>query len=73
MRALVTGAARGIGAAIVARLREDGVEVVTLDLAPGSDLQLDVARDELPEAEFAASTSSSPTPASSTRSPRRTR
>ncbi len=54
MRALVTGAARGIGAAIVARLREDGVEVVTLDLAPGSDLQLDVARDELPEAEFAA-------------------
>ena len=54
MRALVTGAARGIGAAIVARLREDGFEVVTLDLAPGSDLQLDVARDELPEDEFAA-------------------
>ncbi|HEV3230226.1 MAG TPA: SDR family NAD(P)-dependent oxidoreductase [Solirubrobacteraceae bacterium] len=47
MKALVTGAARGIGAAIAARLRADGLEVVTLDLAPGCDLRLDVATDEL--------------------------
>jgi acetoacetyl-CoA reductase len=50
-RALVTGAARGIGAVIAQRLREDGFEVVTLDVAPGCDLQLDVADGELdPEA-----------------------
>lgn len=46
-RALVTGAARGIGAAIAARLRDDGFEVVTLDVAPGCDLQVDVAAGEL--------------------------
>lgn len=48
MRALVTGAARGIGAAIAARLRLDGMDVVTLDLQPGCDLRLDVWGDELP-------------------------
>jgi NAD(P)-dependent dehydrogenase (short-subunit alcohol dehydrogenase family) len=47
-RALVTGAARGIGAAIAARLRADGLDVLGLDRAPGCDLELDVARDELP-------------------------
>jgi NAD(P)-dependent dehydrogenase (short-subunit alcohol dehydrogenase family) len=51
-RALVTGAARGIGAAIAARLRSDGFEVITLDVAPGCDLQLDVARDELDDPAF---------------------
>jgi acetoacetyl-CoA reductase len=47
-RALVTGAARGIGAAIADRLRADGMDVVTLDRAEGCDLQVDVAAGELP-------------------------
>jgi len=48
-RALVTGAAAGIGAAIAKRLRADGLEVTTLDRAEGCDIQVDVAGDELPE------------------------
>lgn len=48
-RALVTGAARGIGAAIAARLSEDGLEVLTLDREEGCAIALDVARDEFPD------------------------
>jgi NAD(P)-dependent dehydrogenase (short-subunit alcohol dehydrogenase family) len=47
--ALVTGAARGIGAAIAERLRVDGLEVTTLDRDEGCDLKLDLSADELPD------------------------
>jgi NAD(P)-dependent dehydrogenase (short-subunit alcohol dehydrogenase family) len=48
-RALVTGAAAGIGAAIAERLRADGLDVTTLDRAEGCDLRVDLAADELPD------------------------
>ena len=47
-RALVTGANGGIGSAIVARLRADGFEVITLDVTPPADLVVDLVNDELP-------------------------
>ena len=49
MKAVVTGAARGIGAAIASALAERGMDVVTIDLAEGCDHRLDVARDPLPD------------------------
>lgn len=42
-RALVTGGRSGLGAACADRFRADGVEVVTVDLAPGADIVLDIA------------------------------
>lgn len=48
-RALVTGAARGIGAAIAERLSADRLEVTTLDRDPGCDLQVDLVFDSLPD------------------------
>ena len=45
----MTGAARGIGAAIAEALRERGMEVVTVDVAEGCDIRLDVARDPFPD------------------------
>jgi NAD(P)-dependent dehydrogenase (short-subunit alcohol dehydrogenase family) len=39
-RALVTGAASGIGAAIVRRLRKESVEVVATDIHPGAGLEV---------------------------------
>ena len=38
MKAIVTGGASGIGAAIVARLRAEGLEAESLDLVDGFDV-----------------------------------
>jgi NAD(P)-dependent dehydrogenase (short-subunit alcohol dehydrogenase family) len=40
--AVVTGAASGLGRASAERLARDGVEVVTVDIAAGADVRLDV-------------------------------
>jgi len=49
MRALVTGSNGGIGSALVARLRADGLEVVTLDVTDPADIVLDLESDDVPE------------------------
>lgn len=41
--ALVTGGMSGLGAASAARLRQDGLRVITVDLAPGADYRVDVS------------------------------
>ena len=40
--AVVTGAMSGLGAAAAARLAADGVRVITMDIAAGADLRVDV-------------------------------
>jgi len=51
---VVTGGARGIGAATVARFREEGSDVVVFDLEPGPDgMQVDVSDREAVQAAFA--------------------
>lgn len=50
--AVVTGGARGLGAAIAARFREAGARVVTLDLE-GGDIACDVAEEASVAAAFA--------------------
>jgi NAD(P)-dependent dehydrogenase (short-subunit alcohol dehydrogenase family) len=47
--ALVTGANGGIGQAICARLRADGLRVVTLDIAGDVDIRADLRHDSFPE------------------------
>lgn len=44
--ALVTGGARGLGAATADRLRADGIRVITLDIAGGVDLVVDITDGE---------------------------
>lgn len=41
-RAFVTGGGRGLGAAVAAKLRADGIHVITADLVGDVDLHLDV-------------------------------
>lgn len=41
-RAIVTGGCSGLGAACVTRLRADGIEVLTLDVAPEADIRVDI-------------------------------
>jgi NAD(P)-dependent dehydrogenase (short-subunit alcohol dehydrogenase family) len=42
-KAIVTGAQSGIGAACVARLEQEGIDVVSFDLTAGVDYQIDVS------------------------------
>lgn len=45
-RALVTGGARGLGAAAAARLADDGLEVIRIDVSDGGDIVLDITDEE---------------------------
>ena len=42
-RAIITGGQSGLGAACAARLRDDGVDVVTFDLSSDADVVIDVS------------------------------
>jgi NAD(P)-dependent dehydrogenase (short-subunit alcohol dehydrogenase family) len=47
--ALVTGSGGGIGRAISARLRADGLRVISLDVSGDADIRADLRSDPLPE------------------------
>jgi NAD(P)-dependent dehydrogenase (short-subunit alcohol dehydrogenase family) len=47
--ALVTGSGGGIGGAISARLRADGLRVISLDVSGDADIRVDLRSDPLPE------------------------
>lgn len=51
--AIVTGGESGLGAACVSRLRKEGVDVVSVDLASGADYSLDVSDSSAVNAVFA--------------------
>ena len=53
-RAIVTGGASGLGAACAARLRADGVDVITFDLSADADHRVDVTDLAAVEAAVAA-------------------
>jgi 2-dehydro-3-deoxy-L-rhamnonate dehydrogenase (NAD+) len=42
-KALITGGVSGLGAASAARLAQDGVDVITLDICDGADIVLDIS------------------------------
>ncbi|AFR28746.1 SDR family NAD(P)-dependent oxidoreductase [Arthrobacter sp. Rue61a] len=42
-KAVVTGGISGLGAATAARLAQDGIEIVTIDIADGADVALDIS------------------------------
>lgn len=44
--ALITGGARGLGAAVANRLREDGIRVITLDIAGNVDVTADITDED---------------------------
>ncbi len=48
MKALVTGSNGGLGRAIVARLRDDGFDVVTMDMRSRPTSLVDLETDEVP-------------------------
>ena len=53
-RAIITGGASGLGAACAARLRSDGVDVVTFDVSADADCRVDVTDVPAIEAAVAA-------------------
>ena len=53
-RAIVTGGVSGLGEACAMRLREDGVEVITVDLSDRADYSLDVSDSAAVDAAVAA-------------------
>lgn len=52
-RAIITGGQSGLGAACAARLRDDGVDVVTFDLSSDADVVIDVSDDAAVQAAVA--------------------